>query len=66
MIGHKKKKKKKTHIHNCRFGFGLKFQLFFYYYYILQIKHLYFFGEKSKIQPMSSSLGNDKFILGIL
>ena len=31
-----------------------------------QRKHLYFLGEKSKLQPMSSSLGNDKFLFGML
>ena len=57
MIGLKKEKKKKTnvekketHIDNRGFGFRLKFVLiFFFLYCIWQIKHLYFFGEKSKI-----------------
>ena len=35
--------------------FGLKFLLIILYY-IWHMKHLYFFGEKSKLQPMSSSL----------
>ena len=45
-------------------GFGLKFLLFFLGMW--QRKHLYFLGEKSKLQPMSSSLGNDKFLFGML
>ena len=48
--------------------FGLKFLLIFFlfFYCTWQIKHLYFFEEKSKLQPMSSSLGNDKFLFGML
>ena len=46
--------------------FGLKFLLIIVLYYTWQIKHLYFFGAKSKLQPMSSSLGFDKFLFGIL
>ena len=46
--------------------FGLKFLLIIFFYCTWQIKHLYFFGEKSKLQPMSSSLGNDKFLFGML
>ena len=46
--------------------FGLKFLLIIFFYCTWRIKHLYFFGEKSKMQPMSSSLGNDKFLFGIL
>ena len=45
-------------------GFGLKFLLFFLGMW--HRKHLYFLGEKSKLQPMSSSLGNDKFLFGML
>ena len=48
-------------------SFGLKFLLIFFFFYCTwQIKHLYFFGEKSKLQPMSSSLGNNKFLFGML
>ena len=47
--------------------FWLKFLHFFLIYYCTwQIKYLYFFGEKSKLQPMSSSLGNDKFLSSML
>ena len=46
--------------------FGLKFLLIIFFYCTWQIKHLYFFGEKSKLQPMSSNLGNDKFLFGML
>ena len=47
--------------------FWLKFQLFFFLNYCTwQIKYLYFFGEKSKLQPMFSSLGNNKFLSGML
>ena len=45
--------------------FGLKFLLIILYC-IWHMKHLYFFGEKSKLQPMSSSLGNNKFLFGML
>ena len=46
--------------------FGLKFLLNIFFYYIWKIKYLYFFGEKSKLQPMSSNLGNDKFFFFFL
>ena len=46
--------------------FGLKFLLIIFLYCTWQIKHLYFFEEKSKLQPMSSNLGNDKFLFGML
>ena len=59
-------KKKKTHVDNHGFGFGLKFLLIIFLYCTWQIKHLYFFGDKSKMQPMFSSLGNDKFLFGML
>ena len=47
----------------------LKFLLFlflFIFYCTWQIKASQFFGEKSKLQPMPSNLGNDKFLFGIL
>ena len=59
-------KKKKTHVDNHGFGFGLKFLLIIFLYCTWQIKHLYFFGDKSKMQPMFSSLGNNKFLFGML
>ena len=59
-------KKKKTHVDNHGVGFGVKFLLIIFLYCTWQIKHLYFSGEKSKMQPMSSSLGNDKFLFGML
>ena len=46
--------------------FRLKFLLIIFLYCTWQIKYFYFFGEKSKLQPMSSSLGNDKFLSGML
>ena len=46
--------------------FGLKVLLIIFLYCTWQIKHLYFFVEKSKLQPMSSNLGNDKFLFGML
>ena len=45
---------------------GLKFLLIIFLYCTWQIKHLYFFGEKSKLQPMSSILQNNKFLFGML
>ena len=45
--------------------FGLKFLLIILCC-IWQIKHLYFFGGKSKLQPMSSNSGNNKFLFGML
>ena len=42
--------------------FGLKFLLIILYY-IWHMKHLYFFGEKSKLQPMSSSLGINFYLV---
>ena len=46
--------------------FELKFLLIIFLYCTWQIKYLYFFGEKSKLQPTSSSLENDKFLFGML
>ena len=46
--------------------FGLKFLVIIFLYCTWQIKYLYFFGEKSKLQPMSSSLRNDKFLFDML
>ena len=46
--------------------FGLKFLLIILLYCTWKIKHLYFFGEKSKLQPMSSNLRNDKFLFVML
>ena len=46
--------------------FGLKSLLIIFLYCTWQIKHLYFFGKKSTLQPMSSSLGNDKFLFDML
>ena len=46
--------------------FGLKFLLIIFLYCTWQIKHLYFFWRKPNLQPMSSSLGNDKFLFGML
>ena len=49
------------------FVFGLKFLLIIFLYCTWQIKNLSFFGEKSKLQPIiSSGLGNDKFLFGML
>ena len=64
MIGLKKKKRLTLIIMGL--VFGLKFLLIIIFYCTWQIKHLYFFREKSKIQPMSSNLGNDKFLFGML
>ena len=47
--------------------FGLKFLLFFFFFNCTwQIKHHYFFREKLKLQLISSSLGNDKFLFSML
>ena len=46
--------------------FGLKFLLIIFLYCTWQIKDFYFFGEKSKLQPMSSRLGTNKFLFGML
>ena len=64
MIGLKKKKRLTLII--VGLVFGLKFLLNIFFYYIWKIKYLYFFGEKSKLQPMSSNLGNDKFFFFFL
>ena len=77
MIGLKKinkeKKKKKTNVEKKKrlaliimgLVFGLKFVLIIFLYCIWQIKHLYFFGKKLKMQPMYSNLRNDKFLFGM-
>ena len=61
-------KKKKTRVDNRGFGFWVEIftNHFFFFYCTWQIKHLYFFGEKSKMQTMSSSLENDKFLFAML
>ena len=66
MIGLKKKKKKSLTLIIVGLVFVLKFLLIIFLYCTWQIKHLYFFGDKSKMQPMFSSLGNDKFLFGML
>ena len=66
MLGLKKKKKKRLTLIIVGLVFGLKFLLIIFLYCIWQIKYLYFFAEKSKMQPMSSSLGSDKFLFGML
>ena len=43
--------------------FGLKFLLIIFFLLYMADKTSLFFGEKSKLQPMSSNLGNDKFYL---
>ena len=43
--------------------FGLKFLLIIFLYCTWHIKHLYFFGEKSKLQPIFSHLGTINFYL---
>ena len=67
MIGLKKEKIEETHVDNRGFGFWVEISSNYYYFYCTwQIKHLYFSGEKSKMQPMSSNLGNNKFLFGML
>ena len=71
MIGLKKKetnveKKKRLTLIIVGLVFGLKFLLIIFLYCTWRIKHLYFFGQKLKLQPTSSSLGNDKFLFGML
>ena len=73
MIGLKKEKKKKTnvekketHVDNRGFGFWIEISTNYFFYCIWQIKHLYFFWKKSKMQPVSSNLRNDKFLLSLL
>ena len=48
------------------FGFWVEISTNYFFYCTWQIKHLYCFGEKSKLQPMSSSLRNDNFLLDML
>ena len=48
------------------FGFWIEISTNYFFYCTWQIKHLYCFGEKSKLQPMSSNLRNDKFLLDML
>ena len=80
MIGLKKRNKEKerktnvekreTRIDSREFGFWVEistnyFILFFILYMTDKIS-LFFLGEKSKMQPMSSSLRNNKFLFGML
>ena len=48
------------------FGFWVEISTNYFFYCTWWIKHLYFFGEKSKLQRMSSILRNDKFLFGML
>ena len=41
-------------------------QLLNFFLLYMTIKHLYFLEKKSKLQPISFSLENDKFLFGIL
>ena len=76
MIGLKKRNKEKerktnvekraTRIDNREFGFWVEISTNYFFILYMAIKHLYFFEEKLKIQPMSSSLGNDTFLFGML
>ena len=67
MIGLKKKKKKeRLTLIIMSLIFRLNFLLIIFLYCTWQIKHLYFFREKSKLRPMSSNLGNDNIFLGTL
>ena len=59
-------KKKETHIDNRGFGFWVEISTNYFFYCTWRIKHLYFFGEKSKMQSMSFNLWNDKFLFGML
>ena len=59
-------KKKRLTLTIVGLVFRLKFLLIIFLYCTWQIKPLYFFGEKSKMQHISSSLGNDKFLFGML
>ena len=60
-------KKKENHVDNCEFGFWVEISTnYFFILYMADKASLFFFGEKSKMQPMSSSLGNDKFLFGML
>ena len=43
--------------------FELKFLLIIFLYCTWQIKYLYFFGEKSKLLPMSSSPGINFYLV---
>ena len=68
MIGLKKEeeeinveKKKKTHVHKSGFGFWVEISTNYFFILYMADKASLFFGEKSKLQPMSSSLGNDTF-----
>ena len=45
------------------FGFWVEISTNYFFILYMADKASLFFGEKSKLQPMSSNLGNDKFYL---
>ena len=77
MIGLKKKNKEKerktnvekreTHIDNREFGFWVEISTNYYFIlYMADKASLIFLEKKSKMQPISSSLGNNTFLFGML
>ena len=68
MIGLKKrKKKKKTHVDNRGFGFWVEISTYYFFLlYTVDKASQFFWEKKSKMQTMSSSLRNDKFLFGML
>ena len=71
MIELKKKKtnveKKETHVDNHGFGFWVEISTYYFFLlYTVDKASQFFWEKKSKMQTMSSSLRNDKFLFGML
>ena len=70
MIGLKEKKtnieKKETHVGNCAFGFQVEISTNYFFILYMADKDSIFLEKNKKMQPMSSSLGNNKFLFDML
>ena len=70
MIGLKKKKtiveKKKTRVDNHGFGFCVEISTNYFFILYMADKDSIFLEKNKKMQPMSSSLGNNKFLFDML
>ena len=60
------KKKKKSHVDNRGFGFCVKIYTNYFFILYMADKDSIFLEKNKKMQPMSSSLGNNKFLFDML
>ena len=62
----KKKKKKESHIDNRGFSFCVEISTNYFFILYMADKDSIFLEKNKKMQPMSSSLGNNKFLFDML